>query len=209
MAHGLFSHRQQNQVLTMYSKKVYSKEVYSKEERQTLHTIARQSIQTGLEQQHPLVITLADYAEPLQQKRATFVTLNINQQLRGCIGTLSPYRALVDDIAHNAYAAAFSDPRFPALSQAEFTQLDYHLSILSETKPMTFNSEADLLAQIRPGIDGLILSDNNQQGTFLPSVWEQLPTAQEFLQHLKRKAGLPMDYWSNSLQVSRYTVESF
>lgn len=209
MAHGLFSHRQQNQVLTMYSKKVYSKEVYSKEDRQTLHTIARQSIQTGLEQQHPLVITLADYAEPLQQKRATFVTLNINQQLRGCIGTLSPYRALVDDIAHNAYAAAFSDPRFPALSQAEFTQLDYHLSILSETKPMTFNSEADLLAQIRPGIDGLILSDNNQQGTFLPSVWEQLPTAQEFLQHLKRKAGLPMDYWSNSLQVSRYTVESF
>lgn len=199
MAHGLFSHRQQNQVLTMYSK----------EDRQTLHTIARQSIQTGLEQQHPLVITLADYAEPLQQKRATFVTLNINQQLRGCIGTLSPYRALVDDIAHNAYAAAFSDPRFPALSQAEFTQLDYHLSILSETKPMTFNSEADLLAQIRPGIDGLILSDNNQQGTFLPSVWEQLPTAQEFLQHLKRKAGLPMDYWSNSLQVSRYTVESF
>jgi AmmeMemoRadiSam system protein A len=209
MAHGLFSHRQQNQVLTMHSKKVYSKEVYSKEDRQTLHTIARQSIQTGLEQQHPLVITLADYAEPLQQKRATFVTLNINQQLRGCIGTLSPYRALVDDIAHNAYAAAFSDPRFPALSQAEFTQLDYHLSILSETKPMTFNSEADLLAQIRPGIDGLILSDNNQQGTFLPSVWEQLPTAQEFLQHLKRKAGLPMDYWSNSLQVSRYTVESF
>lgn len=193
----------------MHSKKVYSKEVYSKEDRQTLHTIARQSIQTGLEQQHPLVITLADYAEPLQQKRATFVTLNINQQLRGCIGTLSPYRALVDDIAHNAYAAAFSDPRFPALSQAEFTQLDYHLSILSETKPMTFNSEADLLAQIRPGIDGLILSDNNQQGTFLPSVWEQLPTAQEFLQHLKRKAGLPMDYWSNSLQVSRYTVESF
>ncbi|NOQ78463.1 MAG: AmmeMemoRadiSam system protein A [Gammaproteobacteria bacterium] len=193
----------------MHSKKVYSKEVYSKEDRQTLHTIARQSIQTGLEQQHPLVITLADYAELLQQKRATFVTLNINQQLRGCIGTLSPYRALVDDIAHNAYAAAFSDPRFPALSQAEFSQLDYHLSILSETKPMTFNSEADLLAQIRPGIDGLILSDNNQQGTFLPSVWEQLPTAQEFLQHLKRKAGLPMDYWSNSLQVSRYTVESF
>ncbi|MCU7818198.1 MAG: AmmeMemoRadiSam system protein A [gamma proteobacterium symbiont of Lucinoma myriamae] len=183
-----------------------SQEVYSKEDQQTLHTIARQSIQTGLEQQHPLVITLADYAELLQQKRATFVTLNINQQLRGCIGTLSPYRALVDD---NAYAAAFSDPRFPALSQAEFTQLDYHLSILSETEPMTFNSEADLLTQIRPGIDGLILSDNNQQGTFLPSVWGQLPTAQEFLQHLKRKAGLPMDYWSNSLQVSRYTVESF
>jgi len=183
--------------------------MYSPAEQQTLHAIARQSIQTGLAEQHPLVITLADYSEPLQQKRATFVTLNINKQLRGCIGTLSPYRALADDIAHNAYAAAFSDPRFPALSQAEFTLLDYHLSILSDTSPMTFNSEADLLAQIRPGIDGLVLSENNQQGTFLPSVWEQLATAQEFLQHLKRKAGLPADYWSDSLKVSRYTVESF
>lgn len=183
--------------------------MYSHDEQKILRTIAQQSIQTGLTEQHPLVITLADYSAHLQQKRATFVTLNINKQLRGCIGTLSPYRALVDDIAHNAYAAAFSDPRFPALGQAEFTQLDYHLSILSDTSPIEFNSEADLLAQIRPGIDGLVLSDNNQQGTFLPSVWEQLPTSQEFLQQLKRKAGLAADYWSDTLKVSRYTVESF
>lgn len=183
--------------------------MYSDTEQQILQTIARQSIQTGLTEQHPSVITPTDYSEHLQQQRATFVTLNINKQLRGCIGTLSPFRTLVDDIAHNAYAAAFSDPRFPALSQAEFAQLDYHLSILSDTSPIEFNSEVDLLAQIRPGIDGLVLSDNYQQGTFLPSVWEQLPTAKEFLQHLKRKAGLPADYWSDSIKVARYTVESF
>ncbi|MCU7939540.1 MAG: AmmeMemoRadiSam system protein A [gamma proteobacterium symbiont of Bathyaustriella thionipta] len=183
--------------------------MYSQEEQQILHDIAQKSIQTGLTQQHPLAVTLNDYAEHLQQKRATFVTLNINKQLRGCIGTLKPFRALVDDISHNAYAAAFSDPRFPALRQAEFSQLDYHLSILSDTSPMAFNSEADLLTQIRPGIDGLVLSDQNQQGTFLPSVWEQLPTAEEFLQQLKRKAGFPADYWSDSLSIRRYTVESF
>lgn len=183
--------------------------MYSHDEQQTLQAIARKSILTGLTEQHPLAITISDYSTHLQQKRATFVTLNINQQLRGCIGTLSPWRALVDDIAHNAYAAAFSDPRFPALSQAEFAQLDYHLSILSDTSPIEFHSEADLLAQIRPGIDGLVLSDKNQQGTFLPSVWEQLTTPQEFLQHLKRKAGFAGDYWSDTVEVRRYSVESF
>jgi len=183
--------------------------MYTKDEQQILHSIARQSIHSGLTQQQPLTVIASDYSEALQQKHATFVTLNINKQLRGCIGSLTPYRALVDDIAHNARAAAFSDPRFPALSEAEFEQLDYHLSILSDTTPMQFVSEADLLAQIRPGIDGLVLSDNYHKGTFLPSVWEQLPTVTEFLQQLKRKAGLSADHWSDSLQISRYTVESF
>ncbi len=183
--------------------------MHTKDEQQILHSIARKSVQNGLIQQQPLAVTISDYSTALQQKRATFVTLNINKTLRGCIGTLTPYRALVDDIAHNAWAAAFSDPRFPALSEAEFVRLDYHLSILSDTTAMQFSSEADLLAQIRPGIDGLVLSDGYYKGTFLPSVWEQLPTVTEFLQQLKRKAGLAADHWSDTLQVSRYTVESF
>lgn len=182
--------------------------MYSPPEREILLEIAKKSILMGLQQQQ-LVIDPSGYPEALQEKRATFVTLNSNHNLRGCIGTLSPYRTLVDDIAHNAYAAAFSDPRFPQLQKDEYEQLEYHISILSATHPMHFSSEQDLLSQIRPGVDGLILQDNNRRGTFLPSVWEQLPTTEEFLRHLKQKAGLPDDYWSNTLQVSRYTVESF
>jgi len=183
--------------------------MYSQAEREILNTVAKQSILNGLEKHQPLVVTISEYPEALQEQRASFVTLNIQSNLRGCIGTLSPYRALVDDIAHNAYAAAFSDPRFPALSQHEFTQLDYHLSVLSDTSPMQFTSEQDLITQIRPGIDGLILKDKGYRGTFLPSVWEQLPEPEMFLKHLKQKAGLPAHHWSDTLQVSRYTVESW
>ena len=183
--------------------------MYSQTEREILQSIAKESILTGLEQQQPLIVNVSDYPEHLQEKRATFVTLNINHNLRGCIGTLSPYRALVDDIAHNAYAAAFSDPRFPALGKQEYAQLEYHISVLSNTEPMQFGSEQDLLTQIRPGIDGLVLEDLGRRGTFLPSVWEQLPEPEEFLCHLKQKAGLAANYWSDTLQVSHYTVESF
>jgi uncharacterized protein len=183
--------------------------MYSLTEQETLQSITKESILNGLERQQPLIVDICDYSEHLQQRRASFVTLNIDHNLRGCIGTLSAYRALVDDIAHNAYAAAFSDPRFPALRQREFEQLDYHLSILSDTSPITFSSEQDLLRQIRPKIDGLVLQEKDRRSTFLPSVWEQLPQTTTFLSHLKQKAGLPTDYWSDTIQISRYTVESF
>jgi AmmeMemoRadiSam system protein A len=182
--------------------------MYTEQEQKILHQVARESIRTGLMKQHPLDIDLNDYPEHLRILRATFVTLNLNHQLRGCIGTLSPYRPLVEDIAHNAYAAAFSDPRFPALSKAEFPQLEYHISVLSETSAVEFSSEQDLLEQIRPHIDGLILQEDGMQGTFLPSVWEQLPDKKQFLAHLKQKAGLPANYWSDTLKIHRYTVES-
>ena len=145
----------------------------------------------------------------LQQIRATFVTLEIDGELRGCIGTLEAHQALVNDVAYNAHAAAFSDPRFFPLSEKEYPRLDIHISILTPAEPMRFSSENDLIAQLRPGVDGLILQDGNHRGTFLPSVWEQLPEAKQFFTHLKRKAGLPMDYWTDSLQVYRYTTESF
>ncbi len=122
--------------------------------------------------------------------------------------TLVARRPLVEDVAHNAYAAAFSDPRFPPLARHELEGLDVHLSVLSPMEPLTFRSEADLLGQIRPGVDGLLLEEGRHVGTFLPSVWESLPDAETFWRALKRKAGLPADYWSPSLRVSRYTAAS-
>ncbi len=181
----------------------------NKELQQTLLDVARQSILSGLETSKPKRILTTQYPEQLQKQRATFVTLNIHQQLRGCIGSLSAYRSLLEDVSSNAFAAAFSDPRFPALSHTEFPQLDYHISILSPDKPMLFDSEEDLLSQLQPDIDGLILTEGNQRSTFLPSVWEQLGGKKQFLNHLKLKAGLTSDYWSDSIQISRYTVESF
>jgi len=183
--------------------------MYSQDEQKILESIVKQSILNGLECHSPLKVNVADYTEALQRKKASFVTLNINNELRGCIGTLSPHCPLVKDIAHNAYAAAFQDPRFPNLDKQEYKQLQYHISILSDTSPIQFDSEQSLLSQIRPGVDGLVLKEHHQQGTFLPSVWEQLPEPEMFLQHLKHKAGLPANYWSKTLQVYRYTVESY
>ena len=188
---------------------------YTDTERDTLKQVARQSIEYSLEHGAPhgryqeIKINAGDYPALLQENRATFVTLNINNDLRGCIGTLEAYQPLVKDIAHNAHAAAFQDPRFSPLQQSEYANLDIHISILSPPEPMTYTSEEDLLQQIRPGIDGLILEDGRQRGTFLPSVWESLKTPEEFLNHLKLKAGLPVNYWSYSIEMSRYTTESF
>ena len=171
--------------------------------------LAADSIRHGLETGHALSVNVEDYSPTLQQAGASFITLTILRQLRGCIGKLTATRPLIEDVAKNAFAAAFEDPRFPPLTAEEFDQLEYHISILNPAEDMEFDSEADLLQQLRPGIDGLILEDRDRRATFLPSVWESLPTASDFLQQLKRKAGLPADYWSNTLQMQRYTVEEF
>jgi len=183
----------------------------SNKDRQTLLKVAKQAIEYGLQTdgRKRISVNPNDFDAALQQNRATFVTLEIQGELRGCIGTLEAHQPLVCDVAHNAHAAAFSDPRFYPLSEQEYPRLDIHISILSPAEPVQFTSENDLLAQLRPGVDGLILQDGLNKGTFLPSVWESLPDAKQFLTHLKRKAGLPIDYWSDSLQVYRYTSESF
>ena len=183
--------------------------IYDATERAILLDIAARSIAHGLEHQRPLDLDPAEYPEPLRAIRATFVTLERHADLRGCIGVLDAFRPLVTDVARNAFAAAFEDPRFPPLRAAEYPELTLKLSVLTPAEPLSFGSEAELLAQIRPGVDGLILSDRGRRGTFLPSVWEQLPDPRDFLDHLKRKAGLPMGYWSDSLRVSRYGTESF
>jgi hypothetical protein len=179
------------------------------EHRAILLDLARRSIAHGLEEGRPLPLDPEAYPEPLRERLAAFVTLNLSGTLRGCIGHLEAVQPLVLDVTENAYAAAFRDPRFPPLSRREFPDLTIHISVLTPPEPMTFSSEADLLAQIRPGIDGLILSDGHARGTFLPSVWESLPQASDFLTHLKRKAGLPASHWSDGVRVARYTTESF
>jgi AmmeMemoRadiSam system protein A len=149
----------------------------------------------------------ADFPEGLRSPRASFVTLYLDQRLRGCIGSLEAQRALVEDVAHNAYGAAFEDPRFSPLTEEEFAFLKIHVSILSSPEPMRFCSETELQSQLRPHVDGLVLEEGWRRGTFLPSVWEQHPDPHEFLRHLKHKAGLPEDYWSPTMVVRRYTVE--
>lgn len=183
--------------------------MFSSTQREQLLQIAQQSIASGLAHGGPLSVALNDYDTELQQQRACFVTLHENGQLRGCIGSLEANRPLVEDVAENAYAAAFRDPRFNPVQKSEFDLLKISISVLTPSSAMQFDSEQDLIAQIRPGEDGLILQDGFHKGTFLPSVWEQLPTVEEFLQHLKIKAGLTADYWSDSIQVSRYQAESF
>ncbi len=183
--------------------------MYSPEQRRTLLRVARTSIAHGLEQGRPLPVDPLEYDAELREERASFVTLNERGRLRGCIGHLQAIQPLVADVAENAFNAAFRDPRFPPVNAAEFDALEIHISILSPPEPMTFDSEEELLRQIRPGVDGLILEEGPYKGTFLPSVWEQLPDPRRFLAELKLKAGLPPDYWSEGIRVSRYTTESF
>ncbi len=179
------------------------------QEKAILLRLARESIRYGLESGKPLMLDISSLPESLQQTRASFVTLHKHGQLRGCIGSIIPTRPLALDVSHNAFAAAFEDPRFPPVQASELDDLDIEISILSMPEPIEFSSEEDLLEKIRPGIDGLILKEGPYSGTFLPSVWEQIPDKREFLRQLKRKAGLPADYWSPTIRVFRYTTDSF
>jgi AmmeMemoRadiSam system protein A len=177
--------------------------------RQQLLDLARTSIGHGLEHDRPLRVDPNDYPADLRAIRASFVTLNKAGRLRGCIGRLEATRPLVEDVVDNAYSAAFRDPRFPPLNRQEYPRLDLHISILSPATQIEFSDQTDLLRKIRPGVDGLILIEGPHRGTFLPSVWESLPEVESFFAQLKVKAGLPPDYWSDRLQVMRYTTESF
>ncbi len=175
--------------------------------RDSLLQIARDSIQHGLRHGRPLTVDTGLLDPALREPGASFVTLEIGNRLRGCIGSLEAYRPLAIDVAENAFAAAFRDPRFPPLTEDEFDRIDIHISILGPAREIDFADEQDLLDQIRPGIDGLILEYGSHRGTFLPAVWESLPDKHQFLEHLKMKAGLPAGFWSDDIRVWRYETE--
>jgi MEMO1 family protein len=145
----------------------------------------------------------------LQEPAATFVTLTRNGRLRGCVGSLQAHRSLLEDVKANAKAAAFLDPRFEPLTQTEFATTRVEVSVLSRSEPLQLASEADAIAQIRPGVDGLILEHGDKRGTFLPQVWDSIPDPAEFLRQLKRKAGLEPSFWAGDLRLLRYTVVKF
>jgi len=174
-----------------------------------LRDIARDAIEHGLHTGEPPLPASGNYADALTENRATFVTLNKQGQLRGCIGSLQAHRPLIEDVAHNAFAAAFRDSRFSPLQVDELPDVDIHISLLGTAETMQADSEQELLRQLRPGIDGLILEEQGRRATFLPAVWESLQDKQTFVHQLKMKAGLPADYWSDSLRFQRYQTESW
>lgn len=145
----------------------------------------------------------------LAQPAATFVTLRLEDELRGCIGTIDPRRSLGEDVAANACAAAFSDPRFEPLSAMEFETVSVEVSVLSPRAWVPAESEAEAAAVLRPGIDGVYLEYGGLAATFLPQVWDNLPDPVEFLSALRLKARLPARFWDPDLRLTRYTVEKF
>jgi AmmeMemoRadiSam system protein A len=141
---------------------------------------------------------------------ATFVTLRCaDGELRGCIGTVSAWRVLADDVRANAVAAAFHDPRFPPLRRDEFAHTWIEVSLLARHERIAAESEASALAQLRRDVDGVVFECGRRRATFLPQVWEQLPEPRAFLAALKRKAGVAESFWSDEVRLSRYAVEKF
>ena len=177
-------------------------EVSLDEAGRTLLSLARGSIETNL-LGNPEPTTAASW---LSQSGATFVTLTKEDNLRGCIGSLEAARALAEDVVENALGAAFRDPRFPAMTAAEWSQCRVEVSLLSTPKPVRFADEANLLEQIEAGEDGLIVEADGRRATFLPQVWEDIGDKRVFLSQLLRKAGLPADTRLTRCKISRYRV---
>ena len=178
-------------------------------QRAELHELARASIELAL-RQGQLVPYDGEPNDPiLDRPSASFVTLRVGDDLRGCCGTIEPSRPLSEDVWNNAWASAFADPRFPPLTPEEWSDTHVQISVLSEPERLDVRSEAQLLEILRPGRDGLILQFGHRRSTFLPAVWEQLPEPARFVRHLKMKAGWPVDFWPPDMEAWRYTTESF
>jgi len=177
----------------------------SKQDKQILLGLARRAITlqtTGSE--NPQVEELQAYPDRLQIPGASFVTLHINGNLRGCIGSLQATKSLVLDVWENAQASALRDPRFPPLSADELDDVNISISVLTPPKRLEVKDEKDLIKKIRPGVDGLTITSGFHKATFLPAVWETLSTPEQFLFHLKQKAGIPVTQWPEDMQVERY-----
>ncbi|KZR70646.1 hypothetical protein PMIT1313_00300 [Prochlorococcus marinus str. MIT 1313] len=170
--------------------------------------ITAQTVAYSIKNGHPPAVDIASFSPELQEKRATFVTLNKNGNLRGCIGTVQAYRPLIADVVDNAYKAAVKDPRFSPIELEETSELEISISLLSPFERMTFSDEADFMQQLRQNVDGLIIADQGKRSVFLPQVWESLPEKTEFVGQLKKKAGLPSNYWGDTLQAWRFTAIS-
>jgi AmmeMemoRadiSam system protein A len=171
--------------------------------------IAKNSILANFNTSTPLnKEALFDTYPFLKAKGASFVTLHHNDNLRGCIGSIIAHTNLLEDVMHNANSAAFHDPRFAGLKEEEFRDLTIEVSVLTEAKKVSYKDYEELKKRIRPNVDGLILQYHSNRGTFLPQVWEQLPTPELFLEHLSYKAGMTPEVYNNHPDIYVYQVEA-
>jgi AmmeMemoRadiSam system protein A len=182
----------------------------SEEEGKDLLKIARETIKSKLFKSKEPQIDWQNIPDIYKHKLGTFVTITIEDNLRGCIGHIIPRETLIEGIMGNAVNAAFKDPRFLPLTKAEFENIEIEISVLTPPEELSYADAEDLLKKLRPGVDGVIIKKKYHESTFLPQVWEQLPDKKEFLAHLCLKAGLTPDEWQKGeLQVSTYQVQAF
>ncbi len=180
------------------------------EEKQRLLTLARQALEHGVRGQPLPAIEDASLTPTLRANGASFVTLTVRGNLRGCIGALEPYQSLAEDVREHAIAAALEDYRFPPVQERELADIHIEVSRLTQPVPLEYSTADDLLAKLRPGVDGVILKDGFRRATFLPQVWEKVIDKEEFLSHLCMKMGAPSDQWKRKhLDVLVYQVEEF
>jgi AmmeMemoRadiSam system protein B/AmmeMemoRadiSam system protein A len=183
-------------------------EHFRKRHGETLLDVAKESIDHGLRHHRPLAVPSRDFAPELRANGACFVTLKMGGDLRGCVGSPQAWRPLIDDVAENAFRAAFADSRFAPLTAEEWPHVDFSISVLTAPVPIPCASEAELVRAIRPNVDGVILADEDRRGLFLPAVWQTLPEPAEFVRHLKLKAGLKPDHWSPATRAFRFSALS-
>jgi AmmeMemoRadiSam system protein A len=178
-------------------------------DRQRLLEAARESLARGYGRSRPEPLPAGPWSEALCMVRATFTTLTLGAELRGCRGMIEPRRPLVEDVWDNAWASAYDDPRFPPVSADEIPRLAISISVLSPLEPIPVDSEAELVRALEPDVDGLVLSHGAVRATFLPAVWRQLPDPSDFVAQLKHKAGWHASFWPRDVRAYRYRTETF
>ena len=182
----------------------------NEQEKAVLLSLARRSIELAVNQRALPQLKLEDYPPPLREIGASFVTLMIQGELRGCIGALEPYQPLVQDVCEHAAAAALEDYRFSPLTPAEVPLIEIEISRLTAPQPLEYGHPQDLIRCLRPNIDGVVLRDGFRRSTFLPQVWEKLPDPEAFLSQLCQKMGAQANLWRRKpLEVFTYQVEEF
>lgn len=182
--------------------------MHTKNLRNILLLLAWESIAHGLKTGKPLRINLDDYSAELSKRQACFVLLKQKQLIRGCVGSIEPIRPLGEDVAENAFAAAFCDRHFMPLADSELDTIQINILLLSALEPMQCTSQLELTQQLRPHLDGLLIREGSHHANLLPTAWETFHTPLDFVNHLKQQAGLPLTYWSKNTQIFRYTTET-
>lgn len=185
-------------------------ETLTLEEQKILLRLAREAMERGVKGEDLPPLDLSALPPALREEGSSFVTLTICGQLRGCIGSLEPFRSLAEDVREHAAAAALKDPRFPPVREDELSAIQIEVSRLTRPIPLEYRDVDDLLSKLRPHVDGVIVRDGTHRATFLPQVWEKIPAPADFLDNLCHKMGVRPDLWRNRhLDVLTYKVEEF